>query len=144
MKARSTASVSPKHPTLKLSKAELEPFCGRHDRIAAATCLAVLTGLIITFALHAYFDSWITFVIAFVLIGGFQHHLSVIHHEAIHYLLFRKRRWNDLVGRFLGAYPIGFTMAYRATHLSHHRRLGEDDDPDLPNYRDFPAPRSSC
>ncbi|MEK6798542.1 MAG: fatty acid desaturase family protein [Planctomycetota bacterium] len=123
-----------------MTREDLAPFCVRRDAVAAATWAAVVLGILLTLLLHVYLAGPITFVLAFLLIGGFQHHLSVIHHEAVHYLLFRKRSWNEFAGRFLAAYPIGFTMTYRRTHLAHHRHLGDENDPDLPNYLDFPAP----
>lgn len=78
------------------------------------------------------------FILAFVLIGALQHRLSIILHEAVHYLLFRHRPMNNIVGNLLLAYPIGFTMHYRVIHFAHHADLGEDNDPDLVNYESFP------
>ena len=134
-------AVSKRRPILSspLSKADLAPFCTRRDGLAACYCLGIVAGIVGTFALHYHFDSLVTLSLAFFLMGGFQHQLSVIHHEAVHYLLFQNRRLNELVGRYLGAYPVGLTMVYRQTHLAHHRFLGEEDDPDLPNYAGFPA-----
>ena len=123
-----------------MTKEELSTYCVRRDGVATLYCLGVLCGIVGTFALHMVVQSTATLILAFLLMGGLQHHLSVIHHEAIHYLLFRNRKLNEWVGCYLGAYPLGFTMDYRRTHLAHHFHLGHDEeDPDHPNYAAFPA-----
>ncbi len=126
-------------PHAPLTKETLQPFLVRRDAIAALYCMGVAAGMVLTFALLARYGNPWTFALAFVVIGAFQHHLSIIQHEAVHYSLFRRRWLNEFVGRLLGAYPVGFTMAYRRTHLAHHRRLGSQDDPDLHNFEGFPS-----
>jgi len=81
------------------------------------------------------------YALCFVLMGGLQHHLSIVQHEANHWLLFANRTLNEIIGA-LASYSIGFTMAYRHQHFEHHRRLGEETDPDLVNYRRYPGTRS--
>lgn len=127
-------------PTTTLSKQALAEFGVRRDGLAAMYCLSVIVGIVGAFMLCMHVQNMAALLIAFIFIGGFQHHLSVIHHESIHYLLFRSRKLNEWVGSVLGAYPLGFTMAYRQTHLAHHYHLGHDEeDPDYPNYASFPA-----
>jgi fatty acid desaturase len=75
----------------------------------------------------------------FVIVAALQHAISILQHEAVHGLLFKNHRTNDLIGAFLLSYPIGFTMNYRVTHFAHHRFLGLESDPDLANYRPFPS-----
>jgi fatty acid desaturase len=99
---------------------------------------SVAAGIVLAVALAVWIPGPLTLVAAFVLIGGLQHHLSIVHHEAVHHLLFASHRWNDVIG-CLAAYPVGFTMAYRRQHFDHHNLLGTDRDPDLPNYRAYPA-----
>ena len=69
-----------------------------------------------------------------------QHRLSIIHHEAIHGLLFPKKALNDgiglvLVGAALGALP----AESRKSHLGHHKYLGTPRDPEGEIYADSPA-----
>ncbi|MCH8023237.1 MAG: fatty acid desaturase [Candidatus Marinimicrobia bacterium] len=85
------------------------------------------------------FSTPLSFALAFIPMGGWQHHLATLHHDAVHYLLFRNRKLNEWVARFFLGYPVGLTMGYRRIHLAHHRHLGERGDPDLPNYVGFPA-----
>ena len=83
------------------------------------------------------FPSFFTFLSCFVAMGALQHHLSIVQHEANHFLLFKNRTLNECVGA-LAAFSIGFTMAYRKHHFEHHRRIGYQGDPDDPNYKDYP------
>jgi len=63
-------------------------------------------------------------------------------HECGHRTLFRTPALNDFVGRWLAAPPTFNNMrAYMRGHLEHHRLAGTAEDPDLPNYRDYPISR---
>jgi fatty acid desaturase len=122
----------------RLSGAQLEALYARTDLWPAlylAATLACITGLL---ALAVSLPHPVVLVGVFVLIGALQQHLSIIHHEAVHYLLFRSRRLNDAVGSAV-AFTIGFSMGYRTHHLTHHRRVGHDDDPDLDAYAAYPT-----
>jgi fatty acid desaturase len=123
------------------------PALTREQLSRLTRCSNVPTGLMVLFvtagicATFWMVESWpnpLTFCLAFLLIGGFQHHLSIIQHEAVHYLLFTNKATNDFFGH-LAAASTGFTMAYREVHFKHHRELGMDTDPDLHNYKDYPG-----
>jgi fatty acid desaturase len=82
-------------------------------------------------ALFWIFPAWYTFAIAFVIVSSRQQALLNIEHECQHRKFLPTRRWNDLVGTWLAAGPVG--SPYRAAqgrHLAHHRLLGTDEDPD--------------
>lgn len=121
----------------RLSRDELRALSARSDRRAAAAVGAVLGGVAGVFALCAAVPSPPIWVLAFVLVAGLQHHLLIVQHEALHYLLFQRRGVNEAVGA-LASYLIFFTMAYRVHHFRHHRHLGDEEDPDLANYLDYP------
>lgn len=83
-------------------------------------------------------------VVALFVIGGRQLGFAVLMHEAAHRTLFRSRRWNDLVGSWLCAYPIWSDLhPYRRYHLQHHVKNQTDEDPDLPLTAPFPITRRS-
>ena len=65
-------------------------------------------------------------------------------HEAAHRLLFRNRKVNDFVGRWILGFP-AFTPIdlYRRGHMAHHRQEFGPDEPDVPLYRGYPISRSS-
>lgn len=89
---------------------------------------AVALGAIAGFALH---PAWYTFALAFVLVSSRHQALLNLEHEGNHGKLLPSRRWNVFVGRWLCAAPVGSPFAAaRARHLSHHRLLATDEDPD--------------
>jgi fatty acid desaturase len=65
-------------------------------------------------------------------------------HEAAHRLLFRNRKINDFVGRWLLGFP-SFTPIdlYRRGHMAHHREEFGPDEPDIPLYRGYPISKDS-
>lgn len=122
----------------RLAASELDGLYSRRDAQAGVYVAAVVAGLVAVIALAIAADHWAVTAVAIVVIGALQHHCSIIHHEAVHYLLFRSRRLNEWLGSLI-AYATGFSMAYRTHHLTHHRRLGFTDDPDLDAYEQYPT-----
>src|SRR5439155_1252770 len=87
----------------------------------------------VALALVARWPNPLTMVVALFVIGGRQLGLAVLMHEAAHRTLFRERRWNDLVGNWLCAYPVWSDLyPYRPYHLQHHAKTWTEHDPDLP------------
>jgi len=82
--------------------------------------------------------------VTFVLLGRtFAQFLSLMH-EAAHRLLFRNRRLNDFVGRWLLGYPsLTNTDGYRRVHAAHHRQEFGPDEPDIALYAGYPITRAS-
>ncbi len=89
------------------------------------------------------------FALAVALIGGFQHRLAGLGHEASHYTFLRDKRMNDLVADVFCMFPILTNLHfYRLFHLAHHQYTNDwGRDPDLVNMgrskgvADFPMPR---
>ncbi len=81
---------------------------------------------------------------AFLLMGRSHAQLAALMHEAAHRLLFRNRKANDLVGRWLLGY-IGFTNTdgYRRVHMAHHREEFGPEEPDMALYAGYPIPKES-
>jgi len=95
------------------------------------------------FAAAAAWPNPVVLLLAVWLLGGRQLGFGVLVHECGHRTLFRTQRLNDLVGDWLVAPPTFNNMrAYMRGHLHHHRLAGTHEDPDLPNYRDYPISRS--
>ncbi len=86
----------------------------------------------------------IVWVLAFLLMGRAHAQVAALMHEAAHRLLFRNRRLNDFVGRWIVGFP-AFTPIdlYRRGHMAHHRQEFGPDEPDVPLYRAYPITRSS-
>ncbi len=75
----------------------------------------------------------------FLLMGRtFAQYLSLMH-EAAHRLLFRNKRINDFVGRWLLGYPsLTNVDGYRRVHAAHHRQEFGPDEPDIALYVGYP------
>jgi fatty acid desaturase len=72
-------------------------------------------------------------LLAIVLIGGGQHQLTGLSHEAAHHTLFRHRLANDLASDWLCMFPLfSSTHHYRLQHLAHHQFVNDPlRDPDI-------------
>jgi len=103
--------------------------------------LSVQTGAVLWATV--YFAPWI-WPLTFVLMGRtFAQYLSLMH-EAAHRLLFRDKRVNDFVGRWLLGYPSLTNIdGYRRVHAAHHRQEFGPDEPDIALYIGYPVGRAS-
>jgi fatty acid desaturase len=92
------------------------------------------------FALVYFFPNVLTVIVALFILGGKQLGCAIILHDASHYALFNSKRLNDIVGSWLGAYPIMNDMySYRPYHLDHHNNTGTTEDPDLSLTKGYPT-----
>jgi fatty acid desaturase len=95
-------------------------------------------------ALPGYYPNPVTIVLAITLLGGRQLALSVLMHDCGHRSLFRSRKLNQTIGQWLCALPVlNDQPSYARGHRQHHRKAGTPEDPDLPNYRDYPVNKAS-
>lgn len=95
------------------------------------------------FAMMARWPNPLTILLGIVLLGGRQLGFGVLVHECGHGTLFTTRKLNEWVGEWLAAPPTFNNMkAYSRGHLKHHKLAGTRDDPDLPNYQDYPITRT--
>ncbi|MBI3541856.1 MAG: fatty acid desaturase family protein [Deltaproteobacteria bacterium] len=109
--------------------------------LAVATTWALIAAM---FALVAWRPSTWTALVALVVLGGRHLALAILMHDCAHYSLFRTRALNDVVGRWLCAYPTWQDLPrYREHHLRHHKFAGSKDDPDLDLVAPFPVSRAS-
>jgi fatty acid desaturase len=82
--------------------------------------------------LYIVWPTWLTLAAGVVVIGGRQLGLSVLMHEAAHWLLFKGQKANVRVGGWLCAWPLGEDLrAYRRRHHLHHRHARQAEDSDL-------------
>ena len=75
------------------------------------------------------------FLVAIALIGGLQHRLAGLGHEASHYTFMKNRFLNDLIPDLFCMFPILTTVHfYRVFHMAHHQYTNDPQrDPDLLN-----------
>ncbi len=113
----------------------LREFSRVSDAWGVADLLGVWAtiGLVLALA-HAVDRVW-GYALAALVIGSRQNALATLAHEAVHGLCLRDRRWNDRLGAWAYAYPLGILFGHDGRrHLRHHREVGERHDPDWTNY----------
>ena len=111
-----------------LDMIELSPRLVAYNLAYLALAWAVAIGAIALFWLE---PAWYTFVLAFLVVSSRQQALLNCEHEAVHRKFLPNLRWNNIVGTWLCAAAVGSPFgAAQARHLSHHRLLGTDEDPD--------------
>jgi fatty acid desaturase len=122
-----------------LSPEEYRAVTSSSDLRGAVMVLCQWAAVAAIFTLVALWPNPLTILLAVLLLGGRQLGFGVLTHECGHRTLFRSQRLNDLAGTWLVAPPTFNNLpAYMRGHLQHHRLAGTPDDPDLPNYRDYP------
>jgi len=86
-------------------------------------------GIAAAVALCERFWSLPLYLCAVVFIGARQHALLVLGHEASHFTLFKKKRWNDWVADLVLYWPTFLSVGvFRYFHQDHHRYLGTEKD----------------
>lgn len=120
---------------------ELRRIPDARNALTVAGALAQSVGVVV---LAAWVDRPLVYAAAFFLAGRGFALLAILAHEAAHRLLFSDQRANDLVGRWVLAYPafVAYDL-YRRAHMAHHREEFGPDEPDLNLYRGYPISRRS-
>jgi fatty acid desaturase len=95
-------------------------------------------------ALYSWRPGPLTFAIGWLVMSGRHLALAILMHEGAHFLILRNKRWNDILGSWLTAYPTMVNLhVYRSIHLQHHKATWTDADPDLGLATPFPITRQS-
>jgi radical SAM superfamily enzyme YgiQ (UPF0313 family)/fatty acid desaturase len=109
-----------------LKRAKPNDLWAAYDLFAGA-----YSKLVFTMALIHYFPCPATYIFAFFGNTSAMGGMINLAHESQHAALLRNKKWNDRVGAWLCAYPVGSIYgASRAVHLAHHKYLNTDLDPD--------------
>lgn len=130
--------------TRPLPREQIKPFMGKSDW-AGLRLVAFNWGLIgACFALVMWRPSVPTVLSAMLVLGGRQLGLGILMHDAAHRTLMKSAAANEWIGQWLCAAPMFVDLAvYRRYHMTHHVKTGTDDDPDLPNYVNYPVSKAS-
>jgi fatty acid desaturase len=98
----------------------------------------------LTIGAAAWLAHPLAYLAAVVLMGPAFARFAILGHEAAHKLLFTNKRANDVVGRWLLAYPAFVPFeAYRRSHFAHHKEEFGPHEPDLNLYEGYPVTRGS-
>ena len=126
-----------------LSQEEIELVTRRDNLKGLWAILCQWLAIAAIFSCVAIWTNALSIFAGIVLLGGRQLGFGVLQHECGHKTMFTTPRINQLVGDWLVS-PPGFSNmnAYMRSHYPHHRLAGSHDDPDLPNFQDYPISRS--
>lgn len=140
-----TSRVAPRPAPRDMFTAEEWARLRRPSRFAGPLLVLHAWGLI--FAAMAVFvvsPHPVTWVLAVMVIGTRHLGLAVLMHDAAHRALHPSARFNDFLGQWLCAAPVGARLSsYRPYHLAHHRCVQQADDPDLALSAPFPVTPAS-
>jgi fatty acid desaturase len=137
---RTTEFVQPDGRLQPEVRADMRRIPSWRNALSVVSTYAQTIGLIV-FAVWAGPWVWLPVI---VLMGRAHAQFASLMHEAAHRLLFRNKRMNDLVGRWLIGYPaFTNTDAYRRVHMAHHREEFGPDEPDIPLYANYPISTAS-
>ncbi len=120
---------------------ELRRIPGARNALTVATLWG---GIVLMWWAAVRFDHPLGYLALFVLMGPVFARLAILGHEAAHRLLFRNRRANDLVGRWLLDHPalVPFDV-YRRVHFAHHKDEFGPNEPDIALYSGYPTTSAS-
>ena len=122
-------------------RAELRRIASIRNIGSVLLCWVQAVGVIVIAARIAH---PVAYVAAVVVQGASHARFAILGHEAAHKLLFRNKRANDIVGRWLLSYPAFVPFeAYRRSHFAHHKEEFGPNEPDMNLYVGYPITRSS-
>jgi fatty acid desaturase len=120
---------------------ELRRIPSLRNALSVVGLYAQTIGLI---ALAVWLNNPFVWIATFVLMGRAHAQFAALMHEAAHRLLFRNRKVNDWVGRYILGFPaFAPTDLYRRGHMAHHREEFGPNEPDIPLYRGYPISKAS-
>ena len=123
---------------------ELSPFTQRSNQRAAWLVAFNWITVAAIFAGVALWTNPLSILVGIALLGGRQLGFAALMHDCGHRMLFANDVANRLVGQWLCAYPILSDLPrYAAGHQRHHALAGTREDPDLPNYMNYPISKAS-
>jgi fatty acid desaturase len=120
---------------------ELRHVSAARSTLTVVSCWVQMLAVVVV---ACWLANPIVWVAAILLMGRSIVMFNILGHEAAHRLLYRNRRLNDGIGRWLLAYPVFQPLElYRRGHFAHHRDEMGPEEPDIPLYRGYPITRAS-
>jgi fatty acid desaturase len=77
-------------------------------------------------------NTWWAWALGIFIIGTRQHALAIWAHDAVHNLIFSRKKYNMIAANVMCFWPLGGAAeGYRDFHMRHHRYLGKAGDPEV-------------
>jgi len=128
----------------ELHAEDARPFIQRSDLVGFWLLLFNWCLIVFAFVLPALWFNPLTILVSLLLLANRQLGLAILMHECAHYTLFKTRVLNQWVGRVLCGAPVLADLdGYRRYHMKHHKDAGTTNDPDYPNYKNYPVTKRS-
>jgi len=103
-------------------------------------------GIVAAVIVCQYWWHWSLYLLAVMWIGARMHALGILGHDGTHYLLYKNRKINDFITRWLLFAPLQFSLKqYRKIHFAHHQHLKTNQDPEhlnLQTYEEYQFPKT--
>ena len=123
-----------------LTPDEVKVVMQKSDLRAALEVLEMWLWIAFSFALVGFYPNAFTVIISLFILGGKQLACAILLHDCSLDSMFTSRRANQIVGNWLGAYPILQNLEqYRPYHRQHHIYTGLDNDPDMSLTKGYPT-----
>lgn len=123
-----------------IPREELAKLLEKSDRKAGVILLVNWLMIAGCFVLVFYSPTSWAWILAAAILGGRQLGLAILMHDCSHNAFFKTPALNLFFGKWFCAAPVMADLdRYRTYHLEHHRTAGSDQDPDRPNYVNYPV-----
>jgi len=110
---------------------EISKLFGAKNNLNGPFHLIATWGGVLLAILAAAHGGWPLFVVAAMLLVGFQHKLFTLYHEGIHGCLVRNAAIGNVLARFFAAYPsLTRYDGVRQRHIDHHLHAASTEDPE--------------
>ncbi len=126
------------------SKEEIARLTARSDLMGWSALLFTWGVIALVFVALARWPNPLTWLVAFIILGGRQLSLAILMHDASHGTLFRSKWLNDVLADYMCGSPLGIDLKrYRKHHLTHHVKTGTEFDTDRSLTEAFPTTPAS-
>ncbi len=99
-------------------KVHIRPMSQRHDWLNWVFLLGDWGYIACAITIHLFFSGPLVYILMLIVIGSRMRALANLTHEAAHFKLYRNRKVNNAVGRWLCAWPIFISYTrYIADHI---------------------------
>jgi len=95
--------------------------------------------------IHKSYPSTIVYLFVWFIIATRFYAMYSLIHEAIHYSITRNKIWNDIIAQVFLGFPLLISLnEMRENHLTHHKYLQTEQDPEMKHllYKEFHFPAS--
>lgn len=116
-------------------RAHIQRLMRQDQKDSALAYLKIYLAIFAAVAIAIYSNNIVVYLISIIIIGGRQHSLYILNHDASHYALFKSKHVNKWVAEILSNFvmmhhPEAYSFVqWRRVHMYHHKSLFTNGDP---------------